>query len=46
LQALRAAARTVDGNAVIARVRTMTELFAEDVAATRFAAFRQLRETT
>ncbi len=34
---LRQAVRAVNGDAVIARVRTMTDLFEADVAATRFA---------
>jgi predicted permease len=37
LDPLRAAVRAVEADAVIARVRTMRELFDDDVAATRFA---------
>lgn len=37
VEPLRQAARQVDGNAVIARIRTMDDLFNDDVAATRFA---------
>jgi hypothetical protein len=37
LEPLRAAVREVDANAVIARPRTMSDLFEDDVAPTRFA---------
>lgn len=37
VEPLKEALRAVDGNAVIARVRTMRDLFDQDVAATRFA---------
>lgn len=37
IEPLRRAARTVDADAVVARVRTMQELFDQDVSATRFA---------
>lgn len=37
VEPLRHAARTVDADAVVARVQTMDELFDRDVAATRFA---------
>lgn len=37
VEPLRRAARAVDGDAVVARLQTMDELFARDVSSTRFA---------
>jgi predicted permease len=39
VEGLRSAVKEVNGHAVIARIRTMDDLFTQDIAATRFASF-------